>query len=534
MKNYDQVYVNGKFFTSDEKKLYADAMAVKDGLIAWIGEAAELDTTDEEVVDLQGKRVLPGIIDSHMHPVMLAANQRQIVCLPPYINSIEELIEAIKKARAAQGPKAWIFGWGYDEGKLKEGKTPSRYDLDAGADDVPVCILRSCGHMRCINSKALEMAGINRDTADPEGGEIMKDDQGEPTGVLRENARFLLSDILPKDSEDAVIDNLVMLSEHLVSQGITAVGDMGNLDDTDYYYVYQKARERGFLQRVSVFYMWESFKNISDFQFKPEQLDRKAPVKVSGLKIIADGGISGRTAWCNRPYLGGDGREQGIPTCTEDHIRSAIRFCKKYNAQLAVHAMGQSAIDRAVNVISEVEDWLDSDLPHARIEHASMPTEKALTKAAAADIAFVTQPVFLYAEIERYMENMGSEWLQSTFPVQDIMTAGIRLAFSTDAPATPLADASNPFVCMQSAVTRKAHDGTDCGQYHKVDIETAIRLYTALGQYVMGFADNGMLKPGFAADFIVLDRDILSVPEDTIGQVQVEATYIDGCCVYKK
>ena len=255
MKNYDQVYVNGKFFTSDEKKLYADAMAVKDGLIAWIGEAAELDTTDEEVVDLQGKRVLPGIIDSHMHPVMLAANQRQIVCLPPYINSIEELIEAIKKARAAQGPKAWIFGWGYDEGKLKEGKTPSRYDLDAGADDVPVCILRSCGHMRCINSKALEMAGINRDTADPEGGEIMKDDQGEPTGVLRENARFLLSDILPKDSEDAVIDNLVMLSEHLVSQGITAVGDMGNLDDTDYYYVYQKARERGFLQRVSVFYM---------------------------------------------------------------------------------------------------------------------------------------------------------------------------------------------------------------------------------------------------------------------------------------
>ena len=186
MKNYDQVYVNGKFFTSDEKKLYADAMAVKDGLIAWIGEAAELDTTDEEVVDLQGKRVLPGIIDSHMHPVMLAANQRQSVCLPPYINSIEELIEAIKKARAAQGPKAWIFGWGYDEGKLKEGKTPSRYDLDAGADDVPVCILRSCGHMRCINSKALEMAGINRDTADPEGGEIMKDDQGEPTGVLRE------------------------------------------------------------------------------------------------------------------------------------------------------------------------------------------------------------------------------------------------------------------------------------------------------------------------------------------------------------
>lgn len=114
------------------------------------------------------------------------------------------------------------------------------------------------------------------------------------------------------------------------------------------------------------------------------------------------------------------------------------------------------------------------------------------------------------------------------------MTAGIRLAFSTDAPATPLADASNPFVCMQSAVTRKAHDGTDCGQYHKVDIETAIRLYTAEGQYVMGFADNGMLKPGFAADFIVLDRDILSVPEDTIGQVQVEATYIDGCCVYKK
>ena len=541
---YDIIFTNGKIFTSDTKKPYAEAMAVKNGRIAFIGSMEELkgeagsdlSSCADEVCDLGGKRMLPGLIDSHMHPVMIADNMSQIVCLPPYIHSIEEMIPAIAAKRAEQGPDKWILGWGYDEGKLAEGRTPTRYDLDKGASDVPVCIFRSCGHIRCVNSKALTLAGITAETPDPEGGEIERDENGEPTGVLKENARLIMDKIIPAKTHEEIADSLVALSGLLASLGLTGISDMGNLDDTDYYDIYTMAHERGMSQKIGMFYMWDSFDDKSRIKLTPERLNPDAAVKVQGVKLINDGGISGRTAWVNKPYPGGDGKEQGINTCTEENMVSAMEFAKNHGAQLSVHAMGQNAIDMAVSIMAREKDWLDNpnvDMPHARVEHASMPTPYALKTAAEADIAFVTQPVFMYAEIERYLENLGKEWLQATFPMQDILKAGIRMAFSTDAPATPIADAYNPFICIKSAVTRIAGNGYDCGQKQAVDIETAIRLYTAEGAYVMGFADTGTLKKGYKADFIILDKDILKIPADDIDKVRVESTYIDGKEVYR-
>ena len=534
MRKYDNVFINGKVFTSDDDNLYADSFAVKDGKFVWIGKEEDIDLSEENCIDLGGKRVLPGFLDSHMHPIMLAANERQITCLPPNVNSIEELIEAIKEAREAKGPNQWILGWGYDEGKLAEGRTPTRYDLDKGASDVPVCIVRSCGHTRCVNSKVLEMAGIDKNTPNPPGGEIGKDENGEPNGILRENARDYIMDLMPIDTEDDVIDNLLNISDVLLSQGVTTISDMGNLEPVDYYNTYLKAREQGFKQKVSMFYIWDYFKNDKEFTIKPNTLSSDIPIRVAGLKLIADGGISGRTAWCDRPYLGGNGDEYGISTCTEQDILDAISFCKKHNAQLSVHCMGQRSTDMAVNVISKEKDWLEGNTPYARIEHASMPTKNSIEKASKAGIAFVTQPIFLYAEVERYMENLGLEWLQSTFPIADMIEAGINLAFSTDAPATPLASASDPILCLKAAVTRKAHDGTDCGAKHKVDIETAIKLYTAACGPIMGFDNVGMIKEGYCADFIILDKDILEVDSDDIDKVKVESTYVDGKKVYER
>lgn len=534
MKIYDNVYINGRVFTSDDENLYADSFAVKDGKFVWIGKEKDIDLSQEDCIDLEGKRVLPGFLDSHMHPIMLATNERQITCLPPNINSIEELIEAIKEVRVSKGPNHWILGWGYDEGKLAEGRSPNRYDLDKGATDVPVCIVRSCGHTRCVNSKVIEMAGINKDSPNPQGGEIVKDKDGEPNGVLRENAREYIMDLMPVDTEVDVIDNLMNISEVLLSQGVTTIADMGNLEPIDYYDTYLKARQKGFKQKVSMFYIWDLFKDDEAFKIDCSKLSPNIPIRVAGIKLIADGGISGRTAWCDRPYLGGKGDEYGISTCTEEDILDAISFCKKHNTQLAVHCMGQRATDMAVNIISNENDWLKSKTPYARIEHASMPTRNSIEKSAKAGIAFVTQPIFLYAEVERYMENLGQEWLQSTFPIKDIINAGINLSFSTDAPATPLTCASNPMPCLKAAVTRKAHDNTDCGTEHKVDIETAIKLYTAASGPIMGFSNVGIIKEGFCADFIILDKDILQVCPDDIDKVKVEATYVDGKRVYER
>ena len=225
------IYENGKIFTSDRENLYADAMLVTDGMIRKVGRAAEIENMAPKGcrrVDLGGYRVIPGFVDAHMHPLMLADYSRQISALPPKVNSIEELIQAVKEQRQKQGPDQWCLGWGYDEGKFAEHRSINRWDLDQGCSDAPVSIIRTCGHIRCVNSKALELAGIDRNTPDPEGGEIERDANGEPTGVLKENARNLITPLMPVPDSRQTVENLTQLGKLLTSQGIVAVTDMGN------------------------------------------------------------------------------------------------------------------------------------------------------------------------------------------------------------------------------------------------------------------------------------------------------------------
>ena len=199
-------FINGKIFTSDSAAPYADSMIVEDGRITWIGTQADLPDTRGAVTDLGGRRVIPGFVDAHMHPVMLADYRKKITIMPPEINSIEELVNAIRRRREEQGPGEWIEGWGYDEQGLLEKRSPNRYDLDRGCSDAPVSLMRTCAHIRCVNSMALKLAGIDRNTPDPPGGEIERDENGEPTGVLKENARNLLAPLLPLESVDKKTD----------------------------------------------------------------------------------------------------------------------------------------------------------------------------------------------------------------------------------------------------------------------------------------------------------------------------------------
>jgi predicted amidohydrolase YtcJ len=530
MNIYDCVYENGKIFTSNNEQLYADTMAVKDGKIAWIGSKAEMSYDSENCINLNGKRVLPGLIDAHFHPIMLASYHKQITCLPPVINSIKELSAEIARVRRESGKQVWIQGWGYDEGKLAERRSVDRYDLDAGCKDMPVSIIRACGHITCFNSKALKLAGIDKNTPDPQGGTIDRDENGEPTGILRENARNLVTRIMPVELEEDVINNIVALNDLMLSQGITSMADMGNFNDVDYYPYYEKAREKGFLPSVSLYYMWEFYKDKEGFSFNASDMIPQKSIRIAGMKLFADGSVTGRTAWCDRPYIGTPDH-YGLPVATEKDIKEAVKFCKKNKCQISIHAMGARAIDRAVNGTYEEENWI-GDRPAVRIEHAAMPSKQAMQRASQAGIAFVTQPIFLYAEIETYLKNLGHEWTKQTYPVNDMLKYGIKTCFSSDAPTTAWADPSNPFVGIKGAVTRIAHDGTDCGRNYCVDVKTAVELYTREASEILGIENIGQLKTGYLANFIILDRDIFEIPEEDIDMITVEETYMEGKKVY--
>lgn len=530
-------FINAKIFTSNKEMPRADAMVVQNGRICWIGKQEDIpwekEVIKESVVDLKGRRVIPGFVDAHMHPVMLADFRKKITIMPPEIHSIEDLKEAIRQRRKQQKAGQWIEGWGYDEEGLEEKRSPNRYDLDAACNDAPISLMRTCAHIRCVNSMALKLAGIDKDTPNPPGGEIERDEWGEPTGILKENARNLLADILPTESEENKVDHLLELGKLLNSQGITAICDMGNLDATDNIPIYREAAKQGFFQKVGVYYMWDYFADHADFTLSESILDRKQQIFAAGIKLIGDGSISGRTAWMDRPFYGSKD-EYGISVCSDNLLESAIAFCKKNRCQLSMHAMGGRTIRRMVNRAALEKPWMEKSIPYVRIEHVTDPDIDSIEKAAAHGISFVTQPIFMYAETASYRKNLGEEWMKTCYPVKTMLTNGVCLGFSTDAPATFWSVPSDPFPGLKQAVTRVAADGTDCGKEQAVDIETAVMLYTKGAADAAGFLDIGMLAPGYHADFVVLDQDIFSVTPEDIDKVQVMETYIDGRCVYHR
>ena len=528
-----RAFVNGKIFTSDTSEpgaLYVEALLCDGGRILCAGAEKDLPAGEYPRIDLGGRTVIPGFVDAHMHPVMLADFSRQIACLPPKVNSIQELIQEIARVRSEKPEGGWIKGWGYDEGKFAEHRSPNRYDLDKGSSDFPVFLTRSCEHIRCVNSKALELAGITRDTPDPQGGEIERDEHGEPTGVLKENARDLVLPFMPPETKESTVASLIDLGNLLTSQGIVAVTDMGNLHEGGNYEFYEEAVKRGFRQRVSLYYMWDYFMDDPLFDITPELMDRNRQIRIAGLKLIGDGSISGKTAWLSEPYLGTE--ECGFPVYSDESMERALEFCKRTGCQLSVHAMGGRAIDRVIDRVYPEKDWTDGKVPCLRVEHLTEPSDRAVARAAERGFGFASQPIFEYCEIETYKSNMDPERLRHIYPHRTMLDRGVKLCLSTDAPATSWAVPSDPFSNLKSAVTRYACDGTDIGQDERLDIETAMILYTKESAEVSGFAGLGVLKPGYAADFAVLSDDLFTVDPMKIDEVRVEETYIGGERVY--
>lgn len=528
-----RAFVNGKIFTSDTSEpgaLYAEALLCDGGRILFAGAEKDLPAGEYPRIDLGGRTVIPGFVDAHMHPVMLADFSRQIACLPPKVNSIQELIQEIARVRSEKPEGGWIKGWGYDEGKFAEHRSPNRYDLDKGSSDFPVFLTRSCEHIRCVNSKALELAGITRDTPDPQGGEIERDEHGEPTGVLKENARDLVLPFMPPETKESTVASLIDLGNLLTSQGIVAVTDMGNLHEGGNYEFYEEAVKRGFRQRVSLYYMWDYFMDDPLFNITPELMDRNRQIRIAGLKLIGDGSISGKTAWLSEPYLGTE--ECGFPVYSDESMERALEFCKRTGCQLSVHAMGGRAIDRVIDRVYPEKDWTDGKVPCLRVEHLTEPSDRAVARAAERGFGFASQPIFEYCEIETYKSNMDPERLRHIYPHRTMLDRGVKLCLSTDAPATSWAVPSDPFSNLKSAVTRYACDGTDIGQDERLGIETAMILYTKESAEVSGFAGLGVLKPGYAADFAVLSDDLFTVDPMKIDEVRVEETYIGGERVY--
>ncbi len=530
-KQSAQTYINGKIFTSNPKQPDANTMIVQNGRIVWIGEQSNLRNIEGECIDLKGQRVLPGIIDAHLHPLWLANATTQIACTPPLVHSISDLIEQLQKIKRFIEKGKWIEGWGYDEAKFAEGREPSRWDLDKATSEIPIFITRTCTHIAVVNSKALELTGITKDTPDPPGGKIDRDVNGEPTGILRENAKDLVQSLIPSKSLEENADLLAGLSTKLLAHGITAITDlMSRTKPIDYFNMYDEARKKGLKQRTVLYYLWEDLKEKPIIPI--DKLNKEKQIHIGGIKLFSDGSVSGKTAWVNPSFLGEEGN-YGIQMTTKEELLAAEKAAKQNQIQLVVHAMGEQAIDLVIDTFYETKGWLPSG-PSIRIEHAALPTERAIKRAADTGIAVVTQLIFVFAEIESYYNNLGLDRTMQTYPIRSMLQSGIQVAISSDAPATAWADPVNPFVGIMSAVTRLAYNGLDTGQSQRIDLRTAIMLYTKSAQEITQIPHIGQLTAGNHADFIILEEDIFEMSMEKIHTAKVKQTYMGGNLVFQR
>ncbi len=537
----DRLLVNGQVYTIDAARPRASALAIAGERILAVDDNSpmrDLLAPGGDVIDLEGRCVLPGLTDCHIHFASYALGLRELDLGDAA--SLDEVLARVAE-RAQETPpggchpepvEGWIVGRGWDQERWPERHFPSAADLDGVAPNRPVALKAKSGHALVVNSRALRLAGVTAGTPDPPGGRIGRDAAGRTDGLLfEESAMALVAALAPQPGPEETDDALRKAFPNAWCVGLTAIHDV---DGTRAFGAYQRLRARGALGLRVVKYLPAHTLDCALEVGLREGLGDDW-LRIGGIKLFADGALGPRTAAMLAPYEG-EPDNVGVLTIDEDALRELARKAAAGGVPLAIHAIG----DRANRLVLDVLDACrgracpcleseDEPRPYRhRIEHVQLLHPDDVGRLAALGIIASMQPIHATQDCEMADRYWG-ERCATAYAWRSLLDVGTVLAFGSDCPVEDY----NPFLGIHAAVTRRRVDGFPGPQgwypEQRLTVEEAVRAYTLGAAYVASLEDRlGSLSPGKLADLIVLDRDIFTCDPMAIAETQVEMTMIGG------
>ncbi len=526
----DLVLIRGKIYTLAADHPWAEACAIKDGTFIAVGETQKVENfrgKGTKVIDLRGRLVLPGFNDAHVHFAdggfyLLGIDLRDA-------KDEQEFVERIKNYAAKLKPGEWILNGNWDHEAWPSKKHPTRALIDSVTRDNPVLVQRLDGHIALANSLALKLAGITKDTPDPQGGEIVKDPRtGEPTGILKDNAQSLVSAVIPPPTKEQLKMAIKAAIRHANSLGVTSIQD--NSSDADLA-IYQELLKEGELTlRINAWrpgYLYKHFEAIGlQSNFGNDML------RIGTMKVFVDGSMGAGTALFYEPYSD-DPSTCGIPIYEEQELYDFIAAIDKAGLQIAAHAIGDKANTWILNAFEKAFQANGRRDARHRVEHAQVVLPDDIERYRKLGIIASIQPSHCIDDMRWAEKRIGGR-AKHSYLFNSFVKAGVNIAFGTDWTVEPL----NPLLGLYAAITREFPEGGPKGGWfpeEKITLAQAVEFYT-IGSAYAEFQDHvkGSIQEGKLADLIVLDRNLFEIQPKEILDAKVDLTILGGKIVFQR
>jgi predicted amidohydrolase YtcJ len=529
----DLIVTNAQIYTVDDMRPVAEAMAVRDGRVVFVGSnrgALTFAGARSQRLDLGGKTVIPGIVDAHVHLVSLGTALRTVNLVGT--RSYDEVIERVAERAQTVPSGQWIRGRGWDQNDWPDTRFPTHEALTRAVPDHPVYLTRVDGHAALVNARAMRLGGVDASTLDPDGGRFIRDATGNPTGVLIDRAQGAVAGVIPAPARAEVRDAILAAIAEANRWGLTGVHDAGvGSAVIDQYEVL--AREGRYTLRNYVMIASNDATLERYFQRGPQTGLYDGRLWIRAIKISADGALGSRGAALLEPYSD-DPENVGLITTPYDRVREVAVRALRNRFQLNVHAIG----DRANRMVLDAFESALNEVPSAdhrfRIEHAQVIHFQDIPRFAKLDVIPSMQGSHQTSDMYWAMDRLGWTRVQGAYAWRSLLKTGVVIPNGSDFPV----ESANPLISFKAFVTRQDEHGWPAGGWFaherttREDALKSITLWPAHAAFMEDVA--GSLSPGKYADFVVLDQDIMSVDPDRILDTTVLMTVLGGKIVYRR